>query len=270
MRLTLAVFLAPLLAYPVALGRSWLVETFFPDLLAKPLSAGSPISPVSSLVLAYVLMLFAGIPTLLILGWRKPFRLRSLETAGILIGGLPQGLWALLRLTDLLAADPEILYGELLRILAGSLSGYLAGRVVWHLAGETFDTEPRIPGPPAVAILTVLYDGRCALCRRARTWLAKQPKYVSMAFVEAGSEAARQRFPSLEVGDTLEELTVVGRRGEIYRGAKAWIMCLWALKRYRSAALRLSTPELQPVARRLVAWVSRNRFRIGEAAGWTR
>jgi hypothetical protein len=104
----------------------------------------------------------------------------------------------------------------------------------------------------------------------ARRWLAKQPKYVSMAFVEAGSEAARQRFPSLEVGDTLEELTVVGRRGEVYRGAKAWIMCLWALKRYRSAALRLSTPEMQPVARRLVAWVSRNRFRIGEAAGWTR
>jgi predicted DCC family thiol-disulfide oxidoreductase YuxK len=272
LRLTLAVFLAPLLAYPVALGRSWLVETRFPDLLVRPMSAGAPISPASALALAYVLMFFVGIPTLLILGWRKPFRLRSLTTAGILIGGLPQGFSTLVRLTDLLTGDPWILCGELLCILAGGLSGYLAGRVVWHLAGETFESESLVPGPgsPVVAVLTVLYDGRCALCRRARTWLAKQPKYVSMAFVEAGSEEALRRFPSLEVGATLEELTVVGSRGEVYRGAKAWIMCLWALRRYRSAALRLSAPGMQPTARRLVAWVSRNRFRIGEAAGWTR
>jgi predicted DCC family thiol-disulfide oxidoreductase YuxK len=262
LRLTFAIFLAPLLAYPVALGRSWLVEKF---------AMGPPVFPPSSLVLAYVLMLFAGIPTLLILGWRKPFRLRSLEIAGTLIGGLPLGLWTLFRLTDLLAGDPKILYGELLCILAGALSGYLAGRVVWHLAGETFESETPVPGPgSSPARLTVLYDGRCALCRRVRMWLAKQPKYVSMAFVEAGSEEARRRFPSLDSGATLEELTVVGSRGEVYRGSKAWVMCLWALRRYRSAALRLAAPGMEPVARRLVAWVSRNRFRIGEAAGWTR
>jgi predicted DCC family thiol-disulfide oxidoreductase YuxK len=120
------------------------------------------------------------------------------------------------------------------------------------------------------AVLTVLYDDRCALCRRARAWLAEQPKYVSMAFIPAGSNEARRRFPDLDHDSTLEELTVVGWGGEVYRGAKAWVMCLWALKRYRSAALRMSEPEMLPVARRLIAWVSRNRFQIGKAAGWAK
>jgi predicted DCC family thiol-disulfide oxidoreductase YuxK len=274
LRLTFVVFLAPLLAYPVAFVRSWLVETFLRDSMSVLISGERlQISPVPSLVLAYVLMLFVGIPTIVVLSWRKRFHRRSLEIAGVVIGSLPPGLWMLARLPDLISRDPAMLYSDSLRLLAGSLSGFLVGFVVWHLAGETFESETPVPssGPTAAAaLLTVLYDGRCALCRRARTWLAAQPKYVSMAFVDAGSEEARRRFPSLEAGATLEELTVVGRRGEVYRGAKAWLMCLWALKRYRSAALRLSAPGMQPMARRLVAWVSRNRFRIGAAAGWTR
>jgi hypothetical protein len=32
----------------------------------------------------------------------------------------------------------------------------------------------------------------------------------------------------------------------------------------------MSDPETLPVARRLVAWVSRNRIWIGKAAGWAR
>ncbi|HEY0555008.1 MAG TPA: DUF393 domain-containing protein [Thermoanaerobaculia bacterium] len=273
LRLTFAVFLAPLLAYPVAFVRTWLVETFLRNSMSTSMSGERlQISPVPSLVLAYVLMLFVGIPTIVILCWRGRFHRRSLEIAGVVIGSLPPGLWMLPRLPDLISRDPVMLYSDSLRLLAGGLSGFLVGFVVWHLAGETFASETPVPAPgaSAAALLTVLYDGRCALCRRARTWLAKQPKYVSMAFVEAGSEEALRRFPSLEVGATLEELTVVGSRGEVYRGSKAWLMCLWALKRYRSAALRLSAPGMQPVARRLVAWVSRNRFRIGEAAGWTR
>lgn len=116
-------------------------------------------------------------------------------------------------------------------------------------------------------MLTVLYDAGCALCQRARAWLERQPKYVPLEFVPAGSEEARRRFPGLDSKKTLADLTVVGPAGEVYVGAKGWVMCLWALKNYRSAALRLSSPEMMPVARRLIAWVSRNRFRIGALTG---
>ncbi len=270
LRLTLAVFLAPLLAYPLAFLRSWLLEALLAGLL--PASGVRPlVSPELTLIVAYGVMFFAGIPTLVVLSWKGLFHRRSLKIAGFLLGSLPPVLWILPSLPDLISSDASVLYDDVLLLLAAGLTGFLVGSMVWHLAGETFESESRAPGPGSpAALLTVLYDGRCALCRRARAWLAKQPKYVSLAFVEAGSEEARRRFPSLEAGATLEELTVVGRRGEVYRGAKAWIMCLWALKRYRSAALRLAAPGMQPTARRLVAWVSRNRFRIGAAAGWTR
>jgi predicted DCC family thiol-disulfide oxidoreductase YuxK len=270
LRLTIAVFLAPLLAYPVALLRSWLLAALLADLL--PASSVRPaVYPEFALLVAYGVMFFAGIPTLAVLSWNGLFRRRSLRIAGVLFGSLPPVLWLLPGLPDLLASDAAVLYDEVLLLLAAGLTGFLVASVIWYLAGETFASESPAPAPGSpAALLTVLYDGRCALCRRARAWLAKQPKYVSMAFVEAGSEEARRRLPGLEAGATLEELTVVGSRGEVYRGAKAWIMCLWALKRYRSAALRLSAPEMLPRARRLVAWVSRNRFRIGEAAGWTR
>lgn len=115
--------------------------------------------------------------------------------------------------------------------------------------------------------LTVLYDSDCALCRGAREWLEGQPKLVPLEFVAAGSEQARSRFPGLAPEDTLREVTVVGTGGEVYRGAKAWVMCLWALREYRLMALRLSAPEMMPVARRVVAWVSKNRKALNRVAG---
>lgn len=111
--------------------------------------------------------------------------------------------------------------------------------------------------------LTVLYDGSCELCRRARSWLLGQETYVELAFVAAGSQEARRLFPDLDPDSTREELTVVSDRGEVWRGAKAWVTCLWALKRHRELALNLASPELLPVARRVFAWVSRRRRGLG-------
>ena len=111
--------------------------------------------------------------------------------------------------------------------------------------------------------LVVLYDLRCDLCCRIRSWLLGQPKYVDLAFVPAGSAEARRRFPQLDHDATLEEITVISDRGAVYRGAKAWLMCLWALREYRGWSLELGSPELMPIARRFIAWVSRNRFRFG-------
>jgi predicted DCC family thiol-disulfide oxidoreductase YuxK len=111
----------------------------------------------------------------------------------------------------------------------------------------------------AIRKLTVLYDPTCALCQRARHWLAAQPQYVRLEFIPAGSELAKSRFPELDPESTLRELTVIGDGGEVYRGAKAWLMNLWALREYREMSLRWSSPDRLHLARRLVAWVSRYR-----------
>jgi len=56
---------------------------------------------------------------------------------------------------------------------------------------------------------------------------------------------------------------VIGDDGAVYIEAKAFLMCLWALRDYRAWSLRLSAPEMLPLARRVVLWVAQNRFRLG-------
>ena len=114
--------------------------------------------------------------------------------------------------------------------------------------------------------LSVLYDARCNLCRGIRSWLESQPTYVELRFVPAGSAEARRRFPQLDHAGTTQEITVISDEGGVYTGANAWLICLWALQDYRAWSLRFSTPEMLPLAKRIVIWVAQNRFRFGSRA----
>jgi predicted DCC family thiol-disulfide oxidoreductase YuxK len=116
---------------------------------------------------------------------------------------------------------------------------------------------------PAVQRVTVLYDARCNLCRAARAWLERQRQVVPLEFLEAASPQAAERYPFLDPQMTLEDLTVVGDGGEVWVGAKAWVVCLWALDGKRGLARRLSSPALMPKARAVVSFVSRHRRSLG-------
>jgi predicted DCC family thiol-disulfide oxidoreductase YuxK len=111
--------------------------------------------------------------------------------------------------------------------------------------------------------LTVLYDPTCPLCCKAASWLASQPAYLELRFCAAGSPAAHVAFPDLDHDATRNTLTVVGDGGEVYYDERGWLMCLWALKRYRATALRFAQPGMLPAAKRFVLWVSRHRQVIG-------
>jgi predicted DCC family thiol-disulfide oxidoreductase YuxK len=115
--------------------------------------------------------------------------------------------------------------------------------------------------------LTVLYDPSCPLCCHAASWLAGQPKYVPVAFCAAGSPAARQAFPGIDHDATRNQLTVVGDGGEVYYDERGWLMCLWALRKYRPMALRFAQPGMLPAAKRFVLWVSQHRQAIGSVVG---
>ncbi|MET9383817.1 DCC1-like thiol-disulfide oxidoreductase family protein [Streptomyces sp. NPDC002928] len=90
--------------------------------------------------------------------------------------------------------------------------------------------------------LTVLYDADCSVCTFVRGWLARQPQLVPLELVPAASDEARRRFPGLDHRATLNDVTVVGDGGQVYRGTAAWIVTLWALREHRPLAHRLSTP----------------------------
>ncbi|MBH1933809.1 DUF393 domain-containing protein [Streptomyces sp. AV19] len=112
---------------------------------------------------------------------------------------------------------------------------------------------------PAVRRLTVLYDARCPLCAFVRDWLVRQRQLVPLELVPAGSREARRSLPGLDHAATLEEITVVGDGGQVYRGAAAWVVCLWALDSYRPLAHRLSTPSGMRLARNAVLTAAKYR-----------
>ncbi|MCW7946183.1 hypothetical protein AAW14_30230 [Streptomyces hygroscopicus] len=136
-------------------------------------------------------------------------------------------------------------------------------------------TEVRDAARVPVRGLTVLYDAECSLCAFLRDWLGRQPQLVPLELLPAASAQARRRFPGLDHGATLEEITVVGDSGQVYRGAAAWVVTLWALREHRALAHRLSTPAGATLARGAVLAAAKWRGAQGggkahrRGDGWT-
>ncbi|MFJ4622520.1 thiol-disulfide oxidoreductase DCC family protein [Streptomyces sp. NPDC088812] len=116
--------------------------------------------------------------------------------------------------------------------------------------------------------LTVLHDPDCSLCAFLSDWLRRQRQLVPLELVPAGSAEAALRFPGLDHRATLDEITVVGDAGQVYRGAAAWIVTLWALREHRALAHRLSTPAGARLARGAVLAAAEWRGTRQHRGGW--
>lgn len=110
----------------------------------------------------------------------------------------------------------------------------------------------------AIKRLWVLYDPTCGFCVRCARWLNGQRTYLPLTCLPLDSSEIARRFPTLPAPDK-EELTVVDSAGGVYRGAKGWLMTLWALEEYRAWSMRLARPGLLPLARNAFEMVSSNR-----------
>lgn len=110
--------------------------------------------------------------------------------------------------------------------------------------------------------LFVLYDSGCEVCRRCRDWLMRQPAFVALEFIPLQTPDLRERFPGIDAFDPREQLLVISETGALYRGAYAWVMCLWALQDYRGIAERMSEPLLLPLARIACELFAHNRYLI--------
>lgn len=115
--------------------------------------------------------------------------------------------------------------------------------------------------------LFVLYDASCGLCVRAARWLKDQPAFIEVEPIPAGSHKAAMLFPDLRTSPTPDELLVIADTGEVYRDLAAWLMCLYALRRYRSWSLRLSRPGWEPLARRAVRFLTDHRETVSGVFG---
>lgn len=111
--------------------------------------------------------------------------------------------------------------------------------------------------------LTVVYDGTCAFCRWCRDWLAAEPVHVPVTLRPADDPVMRTRYGHLPgYGD---ELFVADHAGDVWIGPDAFVMALWATRRYRTMAGHLTGPA----ARRLLRGLSSRRHRLSRLIGPT-
>ncbi len=110
--------------------------------------------------------------------------------------------------------------------------------------------------------LFILFDGQCDLCNCCREWLKNQPAYYQLIFIPFQSPEIDQLFPGIRAYCPDEELVIVSNNDMVYKGMRAWIMCLYALIEYREWAFRLTKPVIMPFAKRVVTLISTNRLWI--------
>lgn len=141
--------------------------------------------------------------------------------------------------------------------VAGVVDGEAAERV-----GEAYGDRSMVL-PRRLEALTVFYDGRCGMCCTFHEWVNRQEKLARMGFVPYQSADAERLFPGIGLLEPEREMVVRDEgAGTVYRGAEAWVICLFALTEYRGWARRLSSPALLPVAKRTCALLARNRHRL--------
>ena len=111
---------------------------------------------------------------------------------------------------------------------------------------------------PALRFVRCAVRAMCSLSQ-----LAEEPAGLRAALFHR--VAVGRRFPGIDALKPNEQLLVISDEGSVYRGAHAWIMCLWALRKYREHAQRLASPTLLPFAQIVCELLSRNRFHLSEA-----
>lgn len=110
--------------------------------------------------------------------------------------------------------------------------------------------------------LAILYDDRCGICSRMRRWLEQQATFIPLRFVPLHSPDLDSKFPGVMSFGPEEKLIVVADDGSLWKGDSAWITLLWALREGRELAMKLASPAMRPLARRVVTAVSSNRLRL--------
>jgi len=118
-------------------------------------------------------------------------------------------------------------------------------------------TTPHFPTP---ARLTVIYDEKCELCRRCRHWLATQPSHIDLRFLACSDPQVLELYGDLPWFRI--ELMVVTDAGQAWVGTEAFLMCLWATRRWRNTSFRLRGTAFAPLAERFFHAISDNRATI--------
>jgi len=113
--------------------------------------------------------------------------------------------------------------------------------------------------------IEVYYDGRCGMCCTFHEWVNHQARAFELNFIPYQAEEAEKIFPGVNTLDPAREMIVrVVDNGEIYRGAEAWVWCLYSCANYQKLAHRLAAPTMLAVAIRACRLLAANRHGLSK------
>lgn len=113
--------------------------------------------------------------------------------------------------------------------------------------------------------LWIVYDSGCAFCRRCRLWLERQDHHLPVRFLPASGAAAREAVGHLLA--PASELAVIADDGRVWIGAPAFVVALWATRRFRPLASRLHGAAGAQAARAVFGSASASRHALGAMLG---
>jgi predicted DCC family thiol-disulfide oxidoreductase YuxK len=116
----------------------------------------------------------------------------------------------------------------------------------------------------AIKGIEVYYDGRCGMCCSFHEWINRQPRAFAIAFIPYQAPHAETVFPGLGALDPAREMVVRTSEGRIYRGAEAWVWCLYSCANHQQTASRLAGPKLLPVAIHACRILAANRHALSK------
>ena len=118
--------------------------------------------------------------------------------------------------------------------------------------------------PPVIEGIEVFYDGRCGMCCSFHEWIARQPRAFWIDFIPYQSPDAERVFPGLGTLDPAREMVVRTSQGGVFRGAEAWVWCLYSCANHQDAAHRLAGPKLLPIAIHACRVLAANRHALSK------
>lgn len=115
--------------------------------------------------------------------------------------------------------------------------------------------------PAARAVL--IYDAECPMCRASALWLMRLAlSRGQLEILPCRASVRAARFPQIGEATCLTAMQLVLPDGRILAGADAVPELLRRIRGLGWLAALFALPGMRPPARRVYAWIARNRMRI--------
>ncbi len=112
-----------------------------------------------------------------------------------------------------------------------------------------------------MCMLTVLYDGSCALCRASVARLQRMDRSGRIELLDLHDPQASARFPQVDREEAMRLMQAVDGAGRVFSGVDAWARIGLSLPGWKLLAWLLLVPGIHFLAGAVYSWVARNRYR---------